>query len=62
LIKAKIYFKQVLDKEISSKQNIIKEVFNTSSNAAITAKWINKEVLTLYISRKRIFMDTLFGR
>ena len=35
-----------IDKEISNKQNIIKEVFNTSSNAAITAKWINKEVLT----------------
>ena len=35
-----------IDKEISNRQNIIKEVFNTSSNAAITAKWINKEVLT----------------
>ena len=35
-----------IDKEISSKQNIIKEVFNTSSNAAITVKWINKELLT----------------
>jgi 23S rRNA A2030 N6-methylase RlmJ len=35
-----------IDKEISNKQNKIKEVFNTSSNAAITAKWINKKVLT----------------
>ena len=33
------------DKEISNKQNIIKEVFNTSS-AAITVMLINKEVLT----------------
>jgi hypothetical protein len=33
------------DKEISNKQNIIKEVFYTSS-AAITVMLINKEVLT----------------
>ena len=35
-----------IDKEISSKQNIIKEVFSTSSSAAITVQWIDKEVLT----------------
>ena len=34
------------DKEISNKQNIIKQVFNTSSSAAITVMLINKEVLT----------------
>ena len=35
-----------IDKEIPNKQIIIKEVFNTSSNAAITAMLINKEVPT----------------
>jgi hypothetical protein len=35
-----------IDKEISKKQNIIKDVFNTSSSAAITVMLINKEVLT----------------
>ena len=35
-----------IDKEIPNKQIIIKQVFNTSSSAAITAMLINKEVLT----------------
>ena len=35
-----------IDKEIPNKQNIIKEVFNASSSAAITVMLINKEVLT----------------
>ena len=35
-----------IDKEIPNTQNIIKEVFNISFNAAITAMLINKEVLT----------------
>ena len=35
-----------IEKEIPNKQNIIKDLFNASSGAAITVMLINKEVLT----------------